>query len=155
VAWPPNVPPKAELRAALLARHPWLASDELGPRNVVAGDCDRCHAEPRLVQTCGPDGGEYGRRCATAGDWCDGHAAEAAAALRWLAGLPEDADDVAYLWWLATGEVRYKGGSCGSWPSRAASGAVHRKAEEERAVETARDDDNAARRRAGRRAAGR
>jgi hypothetical protein len=109
MAWPEGVPPKAALRESLRAAHPWLDSTEFGPRNVVAGDCDRCHAEPRLVQTCGPDGGSYGRACATESDWCDGHADEAAAALAWLRALPDDADDVAYLWWLATGEVRYSG----------------------------------------------
>jgi hypothetical protein len=107
--WPGNAPPKAELRARLLREHPWLAHDSYGPRNVTAGDCDRCHAEARLVLTCGPGGGEYGRRCAVADDWCDGHADEAEEALAWLEALPDDADDVAYLWWLATGEVRYSG----------------------------------------------
>ena len=107
MAWPEGVPPKQELREALTRAHPWLDHDAYGPRNVVAGDCDRCHAEARLVETCGPGGGSYGRRCATEDDWCEGHAAEAADALRWLHGLPDEADDVAYLWWLATGEIRY------------------------------------------------
>lgn len=107
MTWPEGVPPKLVLRERLLRDHPWLSDDDYGPRNVTAGDCDRCHAEPRLVQTCGPDGGEYGRRCATADDWCGGHTAEATDALRWLATLPDDADEIAYLWWLATGEVRY------------------------------------------------
>jgi hypothetical protein len=107
MSWPDGVPPKAELRERLLRELPWLADDRFGPRNVDAGECDRCGAEPRLVITCGPDGGEYGRRCARAGDWCEGHADEAADALAYLAALPEDADDLAWLWWLATGEVRY------------------------------------------------
>jgi len=107
MAWPEGVPPKAELRGRLLAGHPWLGDDRFGPRNVVAGECDRCGAEARLVQTCGPGGGEYGRRCASADDWCDGHADEAAEARAWLDALPPDADDVAWLWWLSTGEVRY------------------------------------------------
>ncbi|HVF06206.1 MAG TPA: hypothetical protein VNA20_15295 [Frankiaceae bacterium] len=106
MSWPAGVPPKRELNAALRQAHPWLDDDRFGPRNVTAGDCDRCRAEARLVQTCGPSGGEYGRRCATEDDWCDGHADEAAAALAWLAALPDDADEVAYLWWLSTGEVR-------------------------------------------------
>lgn len=59
-----------------------------------------------MVQTCGPGGGEYGRECAREEDWCDGHADEAADALAWLRALPPDADQIAYLWWLATGEVR-------------------------------------------------
>lgn len=93
--WPEGVPP-----------HPWLDDERFGPRNVNAGDCERCGAEPRLVMTCGPGSGEYGWDCAREDDWCDGHQDEAAEALRWLAALPEDAADVAYLWWLATGEVR-------------------------------------------------
>ncbi len=109
MAWPEGVPPKAELRAALQREHPWLGNDEFGPRNVVAGDCDRCAAEARLVETCGPDGGSYGRRCATADDWCEGHADDAERALAWLRALPPDADEVAYLWWLSTGELRYSG----------------------------------------------
>jgi hypothetical protein len=100
---------KAELNAALRQAFPWLLDDRFGPRNVTAGDCDRCGTEPRLVQTCGPGGGEYGRRCATGDDWCEGHAQEAADALRWLAALPAEADDVAYAWWVSTGEVRYPG----------------------------------------------
>ena len=106
MSWPAGIPPKAEVRAALRAAYPWLDDDRFGPRNVTAGDCDRCAAEPRLVLTCGPDGGEYGRACAVEDDWCDGHADEAADALRWLAALPAEADDVTYLWWLTTGELR-------------------------------------------------
>ncbi|HEV2889541.1 MAG TPA: hypothetical protein VGX28_04125 [Frankiaceae bacterium] len=111
MAWPDGVPPKAELRERLRATHPWLDDPRFGPRNVGAGECDRCGAEPRLVLTCGPGGGEYGRRCATPDDWCDGHADEADEALAWLAALPADADEVAWLWWLSTGEVRYSGES--------------------------------------------
>ena len=92
----------------LLQAQPFLNDLRFGPRNVTAGECDRCGAEPRMVQTCGPDGGEYGRRCARAEDWCEGHADEAAEALAWLEALPEDADEIAYLWWLSTGEVRYR-----------------------------------------------
>lgn len=106
--WPPGVPPKKDLQRRLAEQHPWLADDRFGPRNVTAGDCDRCGAEARLVQTCGPGGGEYGRSCAREDDWCGGHAEEAAAALAWLGALPDDADDIAYLWWLSTGELRYR-----------------------------------------------
>lgn len=114
------------LRRALLERYPWLADTELGPQAVEAGECDRCGAEARLVAPCGPapasvvagaaERGErigpswaLGRRCAAAlGDeaWCDGHRGDAEAALAWLARLPAEADDVARLWWVATGEVR-------------------------------------------------
>jgi hypothetical protein len=109
--WPDGVPAKKELNAALRAAHPWLDDMRFGPRNVTAGECDRCGAEARLVQTCGPGpgAGELGRRCATEDDWCEGHADEARDALRYLQNLPDDADDVAYLWWLSTGEVRYSG----------------------------------------------
>lgn len=61
-----------------------------------------------LVGTASPDWA-LGRRCAlragTEG-WCEGHEEEAAQALEWLAALPPQADEVARLWWLATGEVR-------------------------------------------------
>ena len=107
-SWPPGVPPKEQLHAQLLQTQPWLNDDRFGPRNVNAGDCQRCGAEARMVQTCGPDGGEYGRKCAREEDWCDGHADEAADALDWLKALPDNADEVAYLWWLSTGEVRYR-----------------------------------------------
>lgn len=109
MAWPEGVPPKAELRERLRAAHPWLDDLRFGPRNVSAGECDRCGAEPRLVLTCGPSGGEYGRRCAEPDDWCDGHADEADEARAWLDALPPDADEIAWLWWLSTGEVRYSG----------------------------------------------
>lgn len=111
MAWPDGVPPKAELRERLRREHPWIDDDRFGPRNVDAGECERCRAEARLVRTCGPNAGDYGRRCATPDDWCEGHEDEAADALRWLAALPADADDVAWLWWLSTGEVRYSGAS--------------------------------------------
>ena len=127
MAWPDGVPPKEQLRAQLLQAQPWLNDDRFGPRNVNAGDCDRCETEARMVQTCGPGGGEYGRRCAREEDWCDGHAGEAADALAWLANLPDDADEVAYLWWLSTGEVRPSssrlpgGTSCAPLPSPSSS----------------------------------
>jgi len=102
---------RARLRAALAGRYPWLDDDpDLGPRAVEAGECDGCGAEARLVTTCGPGPAvAVGRRCARdrgAGAWCEGHAEEASRALAWLAALPAEADDVARLWWVATGEVR-------------------------------------------------
>jgi hypothetical protein len=107
------------LRAALLARYPWLGATDVGPQAVEAGECDRCGTEARLVAPCGPPpagmpGGigpdwALGRGCASevgAAGWCAGHAEEAAVALAWLAELPREADDVARMWWVATGEVR-------------------------------------------------
>lgn len=100
---------KPALRHALRHRYPWLAATRCGPQAVQAGECDRCGAEPRLVATCGPIAWTaLGRRCTTAlgaGAWCEGHADEAAAILSWVAQLPEEADHVARLWWVATGEV--------------------------------------------------
>lgn len=102
---------RARLRAALVARYPWLTHDDLGPRAVQAGECDGCGAEARLVTTCGPAPAlALGRRCARdrgAEAWCTGHADEAVEALAWLGELPAEADDVARLWWVATGEVRW------------------------------------------------
>lgn len=107
-----------ELRETLRARYPWLDETDVGPRSVEAGECDRCQAEVRLVEPCGPlpelavpasRDWALGRRCVIelGGDaWCDGHRAEGVAARRWLARLPEEADDVARLWWVATGEVQ-------------------------------------------------
>jgi hypothetical protein len=107
---------RLELRRALAARHPWVAHPELGPRAVEAGECDRCGGEARLVTTCGPGAAlMLGRRCAAElGEeaWCAGHVDEARQALRWLAGLPPEADAVARLWWVATGEVRLAPGRC-------------------------------------------
>lgn len=100
---------RERLRAALLARHPWVADGEVGPRAVEAGDCDRCGREARLVTTCGPGPVALGRRCAAelgTEAWCEGHAEQAEAALAALSRLPAEADDVARLWWLATGELR-------------------------------------------------
>src|SRR5688500_9003673 len=100
---------KRPLHAALRDRYPWLDGAEHGPSAVEAGECERCGAEARLVATCGPGPVYLGRACASAlgvGAWCDGHADEAAAALAWLQRLPPEADVVARLWWVSTGEVR-------------------------------------------------
>lgn len=63
-----------------------------------------------MVTTCGPSRWEaLGRRCASeigVRAWCDGHADDGARWLAQLAGLPDEADTVARLWWVATGEVR-------------------------------------------------
>ena len=115
---------KVTLRAALLDRYPWLRDTDLGPQSVEAGECDGCGAEARMVAPCGPPprggvGADWalGRRCALAAGpdgWCEGHEAEAEAALGWLAALPDEADDVARLWWVATGEVRVDPGLLGT-----------------------------------------
>jgi hypothetical protein len=110
---------KAALRRALRTRYPWLDAADIGPRSVEAGECDRCGAEARLVAPCGPPprggvarvGADWalGRRCALAlgvDGWCAGHEVEAEWALAWLGALPSEADGVARLWWVATGEVR-------------------------------------------------
>ena len=100
---------RAQLRAELVARFGWLANPEVGRSAVEAGECDQCGTEPRMVQTCGPGSAiALGRRCAVAageGAWCDGHGDEAAAALAFLMQLPEIADTVARMWWVATGEI--------------------------------------------------
>lgn len=101
---------RAALRQALAQRYPWVAAADNGPRSVEAGECDACGAEARLVTTCGPAAHAYlGRRCAArfgAAAWCDGHGDVAAAAVAWVGGLPPEADVVARLWWVATGEVQ-------------------------------------------------
>lgn len=98
------------LRTALREAYPWLDATDVGPRAVSAGECDRCGDEARLVATCGPvEWRELGRACAQdlgLEAWCDGHEDEARTALRWLAALPDEADDVTRLWWVATGEVQ-------------------------------------------------
>jgi hypothetical protein len=100
---------RSALRRELRRRFTWLDHEELGPRHVEAGECDGCGHEARLVMTCGPGSDVYlGRRCAAArgvAAWCDGHVDQARDALTWLASLPEHADTVARLWWVATGEV--------------------------------------------------
>lgn len=58
--------------------------------------------------TCGPGGLYLGRRCTEqlgVEAWCDGHADQAAAVAAWTLTLPPEADVVARLWWVATGEV--------------------------------------------------
>ena len=110
---------RAALRRLLRERYPFVAETDHGPQAVAAGECDRCGHEPRMVQPCGPPPADLsgpatpdwalGRRCAVAAGvegWCDGHADEAAEAIAWLEALPADADDIARLWWIATGEVR-------------------------------------------------
>ena len=99
----------AELGAELRRRYRWLDATDHGPAAVEAGECDGCGAEARLVEACGPGPRYLGRRCALSRGrraWCDGHAGEAESALTWLRGLPPEADQVARLWWVATGEVR-------------------------------------------------
>lgn len=116
---PLSVTGRAAVRRHLRASYPWIDDPDLGPRTVTAGECDLCGDEARLVQPCGPApevlGTEahpdwaLGRRCAAQagpGGWCDGHHDEAAQILERLAALPEEADQVTRLWWLATGEVR-------------------------------------------------
>lgn len=101
---------RRQLRAALLARYPWIDHGEVGPMAVEAGECDRCGAEARLVSTCGPTRwAGLGRRCVTAVGahaWCDGHAEDAVLLLEQVTRLPAEVDVVARLWWVATGEVR-------------------------------------------------
>lgn len=101
---------RAALRAALIQRHGWIDDPEVGPRAVEAGECDRCGREARMVTTCGPTRwAALGRRCARevgVRAWCDGHGEEGARWLARLEALPGEADTVARLWWVATGEVR-------------------------------------------------
>lgn len=105
---------RAALRGRLRHRYAWLRPlSDIGPQTVDAGECDRCGAEARLVTVCGPGAWEaLGRRCAAelgAEAWCPGHADDAARQLVELAGLPPEADTVARLWWVTTGEVRVVG----------------------------------------------
>lgn len=101
--------PRAALRDALRAAHPWLGATDWGPQAVDAGECDRCGHAPRLLPTCGPvEWQALCRDCAndlSTDAWCDGHHEEALAALAWAAHLPDDWPDVVRLWWIATGEV--------------------------------------------------
>ena len=101
---------RRQLRAALRHHHPWVDDPDVGPRAVEAGECDRCGHEARLVTTCGPTRwAALGRRCAAEVGpqaWCEGHAADAVRWLEQLAALPDEADTVARVWWVATGEVR-------------------------------------------------
>ena len=104
-----DVSARRTLREALRTRYPWLDDPDWGPAAVEAGECDDCGAEARLAQVCGPGAaGFLGRRCVArlgAQAWCSGHAEDAAAAVAWMAQLPPEADVVARLWWVATGEV--------------------------------------------------
>lgn len=100
---------RAELRRALLAAAPWIDADDVGPRSVDAGPCDRCAALPRLLPTCGPAApGAICRPCAEdlgTMAWCDGHRDEAITALDWARRLPDDWPTTVIAWWIATGEV--------------------------------------------------
>ena len=104
-----DVEQRGRLRRALLARYQWVADTEWGPAAVEAGECDGCGAEARLVQVCGPGSAQFlGRTCVlTQAEqaWCSGHAGEAALAVEWVDRLPSEADIVARMWWVATGEV--------------------------------------------------
>ena len=104
-----NYARRQELLAVLRSRYPWVDAPDCGPAAVEAGECDRCCAEARLIETCGPGVHQYlGRRCAAhlgESAWCDGHGNQASEILAWLARLPDEADTVARLWWVATGEV--------------------------------------------------
>ena len=100
---------RRRLAAALRERYQWVTDTRFGPSAVEAGECDGCGQEARLVATCGPGAVYLGRRCALAGGadvWCAGHADDAVACGAWLCELPAEADLVARLWWVATGEVR-------------------------------------------------
>ncbi|CAN5843894.1 hypothetical protein BH24ACT15_BH24ACT15_28370 [soil metagenome] len=110
---------RADLRRQLQGRYDWLANVDIGPQAVTAGECDVCGQEARMVQPCGPPPSSLGsaagpdwalgRRCAEQAGvegWCDGHRDQAVQALAWLRQLSPNADVVARLWWLATGEVR-------------------------------------------------
>lgn len=105
---------RRQLKDALRTRYPWVSDPEIGPAAVEAGECDRCGAEARLVLTCGPGPHVYlGRRCVAAlgeAAWCSGHRDSARAAHQGLAVMPPEADVVARLWWVATGEVRLEEG---------------------------------------------
>lgn len=109
-----DAPTRARLRTALSQRYGWLTDTQFGPAAVEAGECDACGAEARLIATCGPGMEQYlGRRCLTdrATDaFCDGHADEAAAAVDYVSALPGDADLIARIWWVSTGEVGFQPG---------------------------------------------
>ena len=101
---------REQLRGLLRQAHPWVQDTDIGPAAVDAGECDRCGLEARMVVVCGPGAWiSLGRQCARelgAEAWCEGHRDEAERALRGLLGLPAEADAIARLWWVATGEVR-------------------------------------------------
>lgn len=106
----PTAEERAKLRVVLKERFPWLRDTEVGPCAVEAGECDRCGREARLVAVCGPTPWEaIGRRCANelgTDGWCAGHRDDAQRYLAALAALPAEADVVARMWWIASGEVR-------------------------------------------------
>ena len=105
-----DIQARRSLRDALRSRYPWVADPQWGPAAVEAGECDACGAEARLAQACGPGAVSYlGRRCVLrlgAQAWCGGHADDAEAAVAWMTRLPAEADVVARLWWVSTGEVQ-------------------------------------------------
>ena len=107
-----DAPTRAQLRTALSSRFDWLTDPRFGPTAVEAGECDACGAEARMVTTCGPGVEQYlGRRCLTelgSTAYCDGHDDEARAALAYVGGLPNEADLIARIWWVSTGEVRFQ-----------------------------------------------
>ncbi|MDQ3710263.1 MAG: hypothetical protein M3387_13335 [Actinomycetota bacterium] len=86
---------KPGLRRALRQRSAWLDHHDLGPAAVDAGECDRCGAEAPvdldLWTEC------YRLRLHERGGGRD---------LGLAGAVPAEADDVARLWWAATGEVR-------------------------------------------------
>lgn len=135
---PETADERAALRSLLIQRYPWVgmgATPNVGPQTVDAGECDRCGHEARLVEVCGPaPWTALGRRCALelrTEAWCEGHAEDAEHQLRVLEALPPEADVVARLWWVATGEVR---------PTHLAAGALA--AETELAARIDQDDEN-------------
>lgn len=79
-----------------------------------------------MVTTCGPTRwASLGRACARdvgIRAWCDGHADDAAVWLERLQALPDEADTVAQLWWVATGEVRLDPAVVGPLVARALPG---------------------------------
>ncbi len=98
------------LQRLLLEHAPWLDAEDVGPRSIEAGRCQRCDELPRLLPTCGP-AGDAGvcRACAEElGDngWCAGHHEQGRAARRWAAQLPDSWPELVVLWWVATGELR-------------------------------------------------
>jgi hypothetical protein len=100
---------RRRLRSALTELAPWLEHPDAGPRNVDAGQCDRCGQRPRVLPTCGPT--RWRALCRDCGlevghaAWCDGHAEDGQQLLRWARDLPAWWGDAVVLWWVMTGEV--------------------------------------------------